>query len=153
MKYLVLVLLAFALTSHAGAQQSEEVLATSTGTSYRPSSLSPEAQKLYAERRNVLADARTRLLSDMIVELLLDFESKVRSSTPDKLLVAERGKVAPPTTAEIEAVYNANRNKLGGRPLDEVRPQIIEFLKHDSEDKVVDAFIQSLRAKHKGTMG
>src|SRR5688572_22204999 len=153
MKYLLPVLLAFFLIAPAGAQQVDEILATSTGTSYRASSLSPDAQKLYAERRNVVADTRTRLLSEMIVEVLLDIESKARSSTPDKLLAAERGKVLPPSTAEIEAVYNANRNKLGGRSVDEVRRQIIEFLKHDSEHKVVDAFIQTLRTKHKVTMG
>jgi protein-disulfide isomerase len=153
MKYLLSVLAAVVFLSPASAQRSEEVLATSTGTVYRASSLSPDAQKLFAEQRKVLADARTDALSEMVSEILLDLESRARGSTPEKLLNAERAEASPPNATEIEAVYNANRNTLGSRTLDEVRPQIIEFLKSNSEQKAVEAFIRSLHAKHKVVIG
>lgn len=151
--WLLSLLMVAVVISQASAQRSDEILATSTVASYRPSSLSPEAQKLYSDQRKVLADARTDLLTEMIVEALLDLESKTKGTTPEKLLAAERAKAPQPGAAEIEAVYNANRNTLGGRPLDEVRPRIVEFLKNNSEQKAVDAFIQSLRAKYKVVIG
>ena len=156
MKYflLVSVLLAGSIfTADAFAQRADGVLATSTGKTYTASSLSPDGQKLYAEQRKVLAETRSNLLSEMIVSTLLDLESKAQGSTRDALLAAERAKVKEPTTAEIEAVYNANRERLGGRSVDEVKSQIVEFLKHGAEEKLIEAYIQSLRAKHKVVAG
>ena len=156
MNYFLLLSVLFAglvSASPALAQRPDDVLATSTGKTYKVSSLSPEGQKLYSERRKVLAETRSALLSEMIVNELLDLESKAQRSTRDKLLATERAKVPEPTASEIATVYNANRERLGGRPLDEVRPQIIEFLKHGAEEKLIEAYIQSLRAKHKVVAG
>lgn len=136
-----------------GAQRLDDILATSNGATYTAQSLSAEAQRLYLEQRKVLAESRSKLLSEMIVDILLDLESKTSGKTVEQLLEAERAKAIRPTQAEIESVYDANRNVLGGKSLDEVRPQIVEFLKHNAEDKLVDKYIQSLRTKHKVAMG
>ena len=156
MKYFLLLAVFLAgpfFTIHLIAQRADGVLATSTGKTYTASSLSPEGQKLYAEQRKVMAETRSNLLSEMIVSALLDLESKAQGSTRDALLAAERAKVKEPTASEIEAVYNANRERLAGRAVDEVKPQIIEFLKHGAEEKLIEAYIQSLRAKHKVVAG
>jgi protein-disulfide isomerase len=139
--------------SHANAQRPDEVLATSTGMTYSAASLTPDGQKLFSEQRRAVADTRTRLLSETISDLLLELESKAQNSTPEKLLAIQQAKVPEPTATEIQAVYNANSAALAGRPLAEVRPQIVEFLKDDSEHKAVDGFIQTLRAKHKVIIG
>lgn len=141
------------LLSQANAQRLDDVLATSTGMTYHASSLSPNGQKLYLEQRKVLSETRTDLLSQMIVEALLDLESKATGQAPEKLLGAERRKVTQPTAAEIDAVYKANLNTIGNRSIAEVRPQIVEFLKRGSEQKIIDTYLQTLRTKHKVVMG
>ena len=146
---LVLVLLACA----AYGQRLDEVLATSTSTSYKVSSLSPDAQKLYLDQRKLVADTRTSLLAAMISNVLLDLESKAQNLSREKLIATQKTKIAEPTPAEIKAVYDANRNALGGRTLEESRPQIIEFIKHEAEDKALDAYVQSLRTKYKVAVG
>lgn len=135
------------------AQRLDDVLATSNGVTYTASSLSPDAQKLYIEQRRVLSETRTNLLSRMIVDALLEIESKTRGMTAEQLLDGERARVPAPSQTEIEKVYDANRTALGGQSLDEVRPRIIEFLKHNAEEKLIDNYIQSLRAKHKVVLG
>lgn len=145
--------IAIILPSYASAQRPDEVLATSTGMSYKATSLSPNAQKLYFEQHRAIAEARSQLLLEMVGDILLELESKALRSTTDDLVAAQRAKALPPAAADIQAVYNANKTALGGRPLDEVRPEIVQFLKRDAEQKAVDAFIKTLRAKYKVVVG
>jgi len=152
-KKLSVVLMATVLISAAYGQRPDEVIATSTGMTYKVSSLSPEGQKLYSERRTLIADTRTRLLTAMIAEALLELEIKAQNSTRDKIFALQKANVVDPTPAEIQAVYNANRGALGGRSLEETRTQIVEFIKHEAEDKAVDDYLITLRTKYKVTTG
>jgi protein-disulfide isomerase len=145
-------LIALALLCVNG-QVSDGTLATSTGKTYKASSLSPEGQKLYAERQKFIAETRSILFSAMLSEILVDLETKAQNTTREKLLAGVRAKVAEPTAVQIQAVYDANRQALAGRTLDEARPQIVEFLKHNSEEKADEAFIQGLQTKHKVVIG
>jgi len=135
------------------AQRLEDPLATSTNTTFTVASLSPQAQKLYLERRVRIAEARTQLLAEMIAKDVLDLESKELNSTSQKLLAAQRAKAAQPTAAEIKKIYDANSATLGGRTIEQVREQIVDFLKHESEEKLTDAYVQTLRAKYKVALG
>ncbi len=150
---LSVVVTAILLACAANGQRPDEVLATSTGMTYKVSSLSPEGQKLYAERRTLISDTRTRLLTAMIAEVLLELETKAQNSTREKIFALQKAKVAAPTAAEIQAVYNANRSELGGRTLEEVRDQIVDFINHEAEDKAVDDYLITLRTKYKVTIG
>lgn len=153
LKKLCVIFAAVLLVATADAQQSDDTLATSTTTTFKVSSLSPNGQRIFAERRKLVADARTSLLGAAVADALLDLESKAQNTTREKLLATQKAKAPEPTAAEIQAVYDANRNALGGRSLDEAREQIVDFLKHDAEDKLVDAFLQGLRTKHKASIG
>jgi protein-disulfide isomerase len=136
------------------AQNSDgDTLATSTGKTYKVSSLSPNGQKLYAERQKFIAETRTILFSAMMSEILVDLETKTQNTTREKLLATAKAKTAEPTAAQIQAVYDANRQALAGRTLEETRPQIVEFIKHDLEEKAVEAFVDTLRAKYKAVIG
>ncbi len=150
---LSVVLTIVLLVCAANAQRPDEVLATSTGMTYKVSSLSPEGQKLYAERRNLISDTRTRLLTAMIAEAMLELESKAQNSTREKIVALQKTKVAAPTATEIQAVYNANREALGGRSLEDAKPEIVDFIKHEAEDKAVDDYLITLRTKYKVTVG
>jgi protein-disulfide isomerase len=149
----MLVLAPVLFYSGVTAQRLDDVLATSTTSTFTASSLSPQGQKIYLEQRKLIGETRAQLLSEMIANAVLELEAKPTSSTKEKLLAAQRTKVAAPTTAEIQKIYNANTAALGGRPLAEVRGQIVEYLKHDSEQTAVNSYIQSLRTKYKVTAG
>jgi protein-disulfide isomerase len=141
------------LVATTNAQQSDDTLATSTTTTFKVSSLSPNGQRIYADRRKLVADARTSLLGATVGNALLDVESTAQNTTREKLLAAQKAKAPEPTDAEIKAVYDANRDALAGRSLDEAREQIVHFVKHDAEEKLVDTFLIGLRAKHKASIG
>lgn len=130
-----------------------DVLATSKNATYKVSSLSAEGQKVFTEQRKLISETRKRLLDAMISEAVVELESKAQNTTQDKLLAGVRAKVTEPTAAEIQAVFDANRQALGGRTLEDARPQIVEFLKHDSESKAVEAFAEALRTKYKAVPG
>jgi len=151
-KLFVLLFLALFVFS-VDAQRLDDQLATSRNITFTASSLSTAGQKLYLEQRKMLAENRTDLLSGMIATAVLELESKALNSTPEKLLAAERGKVAEPTSAEIQRLYDANVSAVGGRPIAEVRPQLVEYLKHVASDKAVDNYVQTLRSKYKTTAG
>jgi protein-disulfide isomerase len=139
--------------SAASAQRVEDVLASSTGITYKASSLSPRGQKFYFEQRKMMTAARTDLLNEMIAKDVLELESKLQNVPGDKLLETQRAKAAEPTATEIQATYNANQSLLGGVPINEVRKDIVEFLKHDAEQKQVETYILALRTKHKVAIG
>ena len=135
------------------AQRAEDVLATSKDITYNASSLSPQGQKFYLEQRRMLSETRTSLLDEMIAESILEAESKLQNTTADKLLAAQRAKVPEPTAAEILSTYNANRAAIGDRTLEQVRKELVEFLKRDDEDKAIAAYLEELRTKHKVVKG
>ena len=144
--------IAFAINA-TNAQRIEDVLASSTGLTYKASSLSPRGQKFYLEQRKMLSGARTELLDEMIAKDVLELESKAQNVSSDKLLETQRAKAPEPTAAEIQTTYDRNQSVIGGAPLAEVRKDIVEFLKHDAEQKQVESYIRELRAKHKVTVG
>ncbi len=147
------VILFFTASAALGQKQDEAALATAKGRTFTVQSLSPAGQKIFAEQKAEIANIRSQLFSQMISELLLDLESKAASSTPDKLLAAEKAKVPAPAAAQIQAVYDANRAALGDKPLDDVKPQIVAFLRREPEQAVIDAYLKSLQTKYKAAFG
>jgi protein-disulfide isomerase len=126
-----------------------DTLATSNGKTYKVSSLSDEGQKLYNERQKFISESRMVFFDAMIAEILVDLEIKAQNTTREKLLADIKAKVPDPTSAQIQAVYDANRQALAGRTLEEVRPQIVEFVRHDGEEKAIETYLGTLRTKYK----
>ena len=152
MKLFVTLILLFA-AGLAAAQKTDPTLATSTKLNFTVSSLSPEGQRLYKEQANEIAKARTDLLTELAANTLLELESATINVKPAQLLGAQRKKVPDPTDSEIQAVYDANREAIGNKPVAEVRKQIVNFLRHDPEQKAVTDYIESLKTKYKLTPG
>ena len=146
--FLILVYVAVAV-----GQQTEPVLATATGLSFTINDLSPDGRKLYEERSQLIARQRTKFFNDWVYDLLLETEAKMRGTTPQKVQADEVAKAAAPTEAQIKAVFDANRQTIGSRTIDQVRTQIVDFLKHESEEKQLDSFTESLKTKHKFVPG
>jgi protein-disulfide isomerase len=153
MRPILLTLTICLLSVFAAAQRLDDVLATANGLTFTANSLSENARKAYIEQNAAVAAERSRLLSQLIRDSLIDIESKSQNSMSEALLRAETAKVADPSVTEIKTVYDANRTALGNRTLDEVRPQIVAFLKNNAEQKALSDLVERLKTKHKFVPG
>src|SRR5207247_1222581 len=152
MKFLIWIIIgtsAFTVLS----QNTSKILATSDIASYTAESLSADGKQLYDGREARIRETRTALLSRMAGETLLDLEAVTRSSTQAELIAQQKAKVADPTDAEIQDVYVANKRQLENKSLAEVRKIIVNFLRQDSEQKAIDAYLETLKAKYRFVAG
>ncbi len=148
------VIILFLLSLNIFAQKSDGILATANGQNYTAQDLVPEAGQAWQNLPATLKEARKALLEQQIVAILLEKEAAARSVSTDKILETEvKAKVAAPTEKEIKAIYDANRQTIGERSLEEVRPQIVEYLRRDAEQKVYGEFVSNLKSKYKVALG
>lgn len=153
MKLFSVILLLF-LSLSIFAQKPDEILATANGQNFTAKDLTPEARQALENLPATVREARQILLEQQITEILLEKEAAARTLTTDKLLEAEvRAKTTAPTDREIQAVYDANRASIGSQTLQEVRPQIVEYLKRDAERKLYGELISNLKLKYKVALG
>ena len=154
MKLITTIICLFIFVFSLFAQKTDEVLATANGKNFTAQNLSPEAQKLWQNLPKSLAGARTELFAQQISDLLLEAEAAARKTNVEKLVEAElKAKVADPPAAQIQAVYDANRDKLGSKTLSEVRAQIVAFLRREPEQKALMNFVTELKTKYKPVFG
>ena len=149
--FIITLVLLFAAAAHA--QQPSDVLATATGHTFKLADLSPEAQGAISDLPANIAKARTQLLDQLTAEALIEAEAKAKQLTSEKLIADLRSKIAEPSETDIKAVYEANREALGNKPLADVRKTVVKYLKGESEQKQVQALINSLKSKYKITPG
>jgi hypothetical protein len=98
------------------------------------------AQQLY--------DARKAALDDEILERALGDEAKAANMSVDQLLKKKIGeKMTPPSDAEVEAYYNANKGRMQGRELKDVAPQIKNMLASQKEGDAKNKLLAEVRAK------
>ena len=141
------------LTVSLLAQKPEEILATADGLTFTSGSLSENGKKIYLAQNTIVAGERTKLLSQMITEHLIDAEAKSRSVSSDTIIDVELKKAANPTEAEVKSVFDANKASFGTETLNEVRPQIVAFLRQNARQKAIRGLIENLKLKHKFVSG
>jgi len=151
MKIVLTFLFSIILVSSALAQTG--VLATANGQTFTIKDLSPEAQKIRADLPSAISETRAQLLMQMVTEILADAEAKARNTTVEKLLDEVKSKIAAPPEDQVKAVYEANRAAFGTQTLDEVRPQIVAFLRREPEQKALQTYFDSLQTKYKVSYG
>src|SRR5262245_55415340 len=115
------VLLILMLFTAAIRAQAPEVLANVTGRNFTTADLSPEVKSFWEKRSDVYRAERDQLLNDMVTEIVLDLEAKAKNTTSARLVDGLRTQIADPTDAQIAAVYEANREALGNKPIADVR--------------------------------
>lgn len=152
MRFISFILLLMSACA-AYAQKPEAVLVTTAGKNFTAADLSPDAQKLYQNQDSILADARKQLLKIFVNERLVEAEAAAKGVTAESLEDAEKAKVPDPVETEVKAVYDANRSSLGDQTLEQSRKRIVEYLRRDAENKALDAYYESLAAKHKVVSG
>lgn len=135
------------------AQKPDEVLATATNKTFTLSNLNEEAQKALANRRELAAQLRLEILAQQVTDVLLSAEAAARKTTVQKLEAEILSTVADPSAERINTIYQANQAQLGNKPLAEVRPQIVAFLRREPEQKAIESYIGTLKTKHKATFG
>ncbi len=131
-------------------EKPEQVLASANNQTFTASDLSPEARQALENLPVQISEMRSRLLEQQIVETLLDAEAAAQKTTVDKLVETEvNKKVSMPTAEMIQAIYDVNRAQIGGKTLEEIRPQIVEFLQADEKRKVFGEYLSNLKTKYK----
>ncbi len=139
------------LSAVAGNAQTPERLATAKGLSFTTAELSPQGQAAFAAIPKQIAEIRSALLSEYLADLLFEAESKARNISIEELRSETLKKVADPSETEIQRIYDANRDALGNRPLDEVRQTIVDFLRREPEQQAMQELVTALQKKHQLT--
>jgi protein-disulfide isomerase len=135
------------------AQTPDQVLATAAGRNFTVRDLPAETAEKYTNAARVVADTRRALLEQMVAETLFELEAKARATTAEKLIAGVTAKVPAPAEKDVQAVYDANRDKIGGKTLAEVRPDIVAFLRREPEQKALVDYLATLKAKYKAVPG
>ena len=77
--------------------------------------------------------SRSKLIDSTIQAILRDrvlmAEAKKQGKTVDELVEAEAGVPMEPTDVEVGTWYQENRARIGNRTLEQVRPQIVNYLR------------------------
>jgi protein-disulfide isomerase len=97
------------------------------------------------KEHEILEDAVERIIEDR----LLQAEAKKRGITKEELLAKEvLQKISEPTAEEIDRVYDENKQRIGGRPKEDVAPSISRYLKQEAESNIREVFVKSLEKEH-----
>lgn len=93
-------------------------------------------------------EARRSALDEIVVERLMDAQAKAQGISRDELLKREvDGKVVPPTPAEIKDLYDRNKDRVGGRSLAELTPEIERSIRQTRSAERAQAYLDELRGK------
>jgi protein-disulfide isomerase len=88
-------------------------------------------------------------LDEMVAEELFKQEAKARNTTVEAMTKTEvTDKVTAPTDADIQKLYDENKEALQGQPLEQVKPRIIEYMKAQAGEQRRQAFIEDLKKKY-----
>lgn len=135
------------------AAQTGETIATANKQNFTLNDLPPQIAENYRKLPQIIKDLRTELLAQQIADRLLGAEAKTRNTTVENLVATEvRAKIPAPGEAQIKAVFDANKDQIGDKTLTEMRPQIVEFLRRDPEQKGLIEYIARLKPLHKATL-
>jgi protein-disulfide isomerase len=122
------------------------VLATVDGRNITEADIAKNIAAQMTQINNQIYATKKRAVDALIADQLLDQEAKKRGVSREELLKQEvKDKVTPVTDAEVEKVYNDNKDKVGGRTLAELKAPITQQLQNSREQQRQQEFIRELR--------
>ncbi len=125
-----------------------EVVAEVGSTPITRAELDAKAESRLGRLRQEEYELRRDVLDQMIDERLLEKEAAARGiSTADLLRDEVERQVGPPAGAEVDAVFEANKARLGGRSRAEVLPQIEKMLRERAQATRREELMKQLREK------
>ena len=148
-KFAAAVCLLFALALPAAAQldPGDKPVATFDGEAITDADLDIEPK--LTELRQEAYQARLEALGNVIARRLVAKEAEKRGITSRELLREEvDNKVSDPADAEIEKFYEKQKSQIK-KPLEEIRPQIVDFLKNSQLEAARNKYIDRLKADSK----
>jgi protein-disulfide isomerase len=145
-----LLLAGVMMAAGPGRAAADDVLATVGTKSFTRSDIEtlvkPKLVEIEAQKFEIMREG----LDEAIATELFKLESAARKITPEQLEKDEiDAKIPAPTDAEIQKVYDDNKEDLQGQTLEAVKPQIVEYLKAEKSQGRRAAFISELKAKYK----
>src|SRR5262249_52981676 len=147
------ILCALVLTLRSMAVAAEAPVATVGNRQITRAELENHVRAKLIELDSQRYDALRDGLDEMVAEERLSQEAKARGVTVEVLTQQEVvAKVAAPTDAEIQQVYDANKEQLGGAPLDSVKSQIVDYLKQQKTADRMQVYVAELKKKYKTTV-
>lgn len=126
-----------------------DVVAEVAGTAITREQLEAHVKAELVEIDSQRYEALREGLDALISEQLLAKEAASRGVTPEQVLEAEvNSKLTEPTDAQVQEVYDANKQQLGDTPLEQVKPRIVQYLKGQQEATLQQSFLDGLRKKY-----
>jgi protein-disulfide isomerase len=106
----------------------------------------PYLRSYYADPDKETKESRQRAFDARVNSLLIAAEAKKRGTSADQIIEAEiSSRVTPPTDAEIQAAYDANRDQLGSATLASVRARLINYIRGERSQELYAALIRRLK--------
>ena len=128
------------------AEEQKGILATVAGRNITEADIADKIEAQLVRINTQIYAVKKQAVDALITDYLLEQEAKKRGLSREQLLQQEvNAKVGPVSDAEIEQVYNANKARLGDKPLAEFKPQIEQQLQGVKLQQQQQAFVQSLR--------
>jgi len=124
------------------------VAATIGGKPVTIQELDAKAMKKDMKLAQALYDARRAALDQVLMERLLGEDAAAQKITVDELIikrVAEKAK--PVTDADVEAFFQANSARMGGKTLEQVSGQIRKQLTTQQETEAKNNLLAELKTK------
>jgi len=146
----VCLALVVAATAPMARAADDDVVARIGETKITRAELDKEVRSQLIELDNQRYEMLKSGLDRMVGEKLFVAEAKARGITVDQLVQTEiKAKVKAPTDEEISQVYEASKEELGEATLEQVKPQIVQYLNQRQEAMATRELVDSLRAKYK----
>ncbi len=141
---------ATATSGSAAGRDGKDVLADVGGEPITRAEVETRAAGALQGIRQQEFDILSNVLRDMVSEKLLAAEAKKRGVSVDDLLQKEVEARAPaPAPNEVDAFYEANKQRMGGRTLDDARPLIARYLTDQKREGARSDLLASLRKTSK----
>ena len=106
----------------------------------------PYLRSYYADPDKETKESRQRALDARVNSLLIAAEAKKRGLSSDRVIETEiNSRIGPPTEAEVQAAYDANRDQLGGARLESVRAELINYIRNERGQELYAALIRRLK--------
>jgi protein-disulfide isomerase len=133
----------------AGSAEEPDVLATIGDEEVTLADLRQHAgsdlDQIEIQYRRARSQVIQNALEQVVRERILEGEARRQNQSVAQLIAAEAGGTLEPSDVEIQVWYQDNAQRVGGRSLDEVRPQIANLLRDEKSQAATQALEQRLR--------
>jgi protein-disulfide isomerase len=135
----------------AGAGGDDQaVVARVNGQTVTRKEMDARAASTLERLRDEEYEARRNALEEIVNERLLDGEAASRKVSRDELMRQEvDGKVAAPTKEEVADLYAKNKDRVGGRTLAQMTPDIEKSIVQQRSAERAESYVEELRKKSK----